>query len=77
MFALLHAETTSEYLRTTFELVSLIERINPVLCVLDQLFDQGADAVAYCGRKSVTLSPMDAIYASSAAQGLGLFRIPA
>ena len=74
--SILHHETASQYLKTTFELVELIEKLNPDLCVLDPLFDQGTDAVAHCHRKSVTLIPLEARYAAQEAQGAGILKLP-
>ena len=76
MSTILHREEPSEYLTTVFELVDLINKLQPDICILDPLFDAAADSVAYCQRKSVKLVPMDARYAAPEAQGADILKQP-
>lgn len=72
----LHSETVAESLESTRPAETIIEQVDPDLCIIDTLFDQAYDAASRLKRAIVILSPNTLQDAALPAQGLNVFRFP-
>ncbi|WVQ76486.1 hypothetical protein IAR50_006154 [Cryptococcus sp. DSM 104548] len=75
-FSLFHPESASSYISTADSITALLERLNPTLVVVDQLFDAARDAVVKGRWRSVRLSPNTIKDVAMDCQGWGIFRWP-
>ena len=73
---ILHPESPSQYLETTQDIIHLIEKLRPDICILDPYFSEAHDAIKHCGVRYMILHPLDTRHVAVADQGSGILKLP-